>query len=262
VVDLGQPELTTTENAALQKDMKAVREPTLEVAVLAAPETSDSGEGISDAELEQLFGTDEQASESPEQVTEVQKVAAAGAAAPATPLTALAAPLKALKPPRAPEATREALARALGGAKRLADLLEEIPPGLRQGSRHRWVSEILPERVQELARQGREQETMHPWTAITQLLDREIGATIKRGNGKGTATAVMPGAYMTAEERDAKSSSLPAVELGQTWYSRKSGKAYLVREVTSQSIFVEGVGEYALVKFHSLFRGAEGGAEA
>lgn len=256
VADLGQPELTTTGDAALQKDVKAVREPTLEVAVLAAPETSDSGDSISDAELEQLFGSGDQANENLEQVTEVQKVAAAGA------VPSVAAPAAPLKAPPAPEATREALARALGGAKRLADLLEEIPPGLRQGSRHRWVSEILPERVQELARQGREQETMHPWTAITQLLDREIGATIKRGNGKGTVTAVMPGAYMTAEERDAKSSGLPAVELGETWYSRKSGKAYLVREVTSQSIFVEGVGEYTLVKFHSLFRQEESGSEA
>ena len=49
VADLGQPELTTTGDAALQKDVKAVREPTLEVAVLAAPETSDSGDRASSA---------------------------------------------------------------------------------------------------------------------------------------------------------------------------------------------------------------------
>ncbi|WP_019585247.1 hypothetical protein [Deinococcus apachensis] len=94
---------------------------------------------------------------------------------------------------------------------------------------------------------------MHPWTAITQLLDQEIGASIQRGQGQGQAVVTLPGAYLTAEEKAAKAAQHEGIEPGQQWQSRASGKLYVIEEVSSQSVTVEGVGEYPFQKFHQPF---------
>ena len=251
VAEPSPAQLTTTEDAALQKTLEAVREPSASVAVLDAPDADGSGEGISDAELDLLFDTQGQASAEPETATGLEEVPGAAAGAGAA---ALAGPLAGLEVPHNPEDTRLVLTRALGGPTRLATLLDETPPGLRDGTRHRWVSEITPERAQELITEGRAQKVMHPWTAITQLLDQEIGAQIVRGQGGSAPAMAMPGAYATAEDRAAQASALPPVANGETWFSRKSGTAYTVAEVTSQTVVIEGVGEYAFDRFHRLFR--------
>jgi hypothetical protein len=43
------------------------------------------------------------------------------------------------------------------------------------------------------------------------------------------------------------------VQAGETWKGRQSGRLVQISEVTSQSVFVHGVGEYPRQRFHQVF---------
>ena len=230
-------------------------EPASGVAVVS-PDGEAADAAITDAELEFLFGDQGPATQETETVTEVQEVpggAPARAGAPAAQEALSAADLG----PHDPEETRALLVPALGGPRKLNGLMEETPPGLTAGARRGWITRITPERAAEIITAARgEAGGDNPWTYIIRHLDQEIGAQIKRGGAQGSAPAVaLPTAYLTVEEKAAQAAGLPVVTAGETWYSRRTGKGYVVEEVTSQSVFVADAGEYPMGRFHDLFQG-------
>lgn len=164
------PAVTTTENASLQN---------MSVAQTAdGPGGAGTPDGVNgepseltDEEAEFLFGSQDDPAKDPEQVP-------GGAAVAATVLAEA-------EKEHDPEATRAILVRNLGGQKKLNTLMEETPPGLARANKSRrlWITDITPERAQELINEARQDKVKHPWTAITDLLDLEVGATILRGSG-------------------------------------------------------------------------------
>jgi hypothetical protein len=185
VAVMNPPEVTTTEDASL---------PNTSVAETAdGPSPADaSGEAngeapeLTDEEAEFLFGGQD------DNATDLEQV----------PGGAAAAVLAEASEDHDPEATRAVLTPNLGGQKKLNTLMEEKPPGLVKigKTRRAWITEITPERAEELVIEARTGTVAHPWTAITELLDREVGAKIQRGSkaavvANGGATNVLkPGA--------------------------------------------------------------------
>ncbi|ULH17393.1 hypothetical protein MF271_18915 (plasmid) [Deinococcus sp. KNUC1210] len=191
VAVINPPEVTTTTDAALQNSVAPQSE--LPSQPPSAPDgATTTAAMVTDEDVDLLFGAES------ETVTASEEVPAAGG---------VAAVLAAAEEGHDPEATRTVLVRNLGGQKKLNALIEETPPGLAKVSRSRraWLTEIAPHRAEELVLEARKNTTLHPWTAITELLDREIGARIMRGSAtagyvgepgaNGAATTVQnPGA--------------------------------------------------------------------
>ncbi|OLV20191.1 hypothetical protein [Deinococcus marmoris] len=237
----------TTTIASRPEDEGEADSPSASVAVLP-PDGGDADASITDDELSFLFGDQGQANEKSATMTAPENVP------PAAP-PVVVAPVPASDEPHDPEETRALLVPALGGQKKLNDLMDETPPGLRYGQRRGWITQINPERAVEVIAEARKTAgSDNPWTYIIRALDKEVGGQIKGGKG-GTMTAVtpMPGAYLTPEEQATREAALPPVAEGETWYGRRSGKAYQIAEVSSRSAFVEGLGEYQFQKFHSEF---------
>lgn len=210
------PPPSTTEDASLKKEMKAVREQSAEVAVLP-PDGGAADAAISDEDWNFLTASKPEAAQKSSMVTEVQKVPGGAAA-----LELVAAG----EIPHDPEQTRLVLTRALGGPAKLAGLLEETPPGLQEGERHRWVSSISPERAAELVAEGRKAGG-HPWTAITQLLDQEIGGKIVRGQlGGRVPSQPSSGSHAPAKHAEAVdySGDQGKFEVGARWREVASGQ--------------------------------------
>jgi hypothetical protein len=83
-------------------------------------------------------------------------------------------------------------------------------------------------------------------------LDRMIGAP-KRVDKTAPALGQ---AYDSPQVQEQRAAEL-AVQTGSTWIGRKSGQAYVIEESNSKSVFVKGLGEYPLVKFHKNFQLAD-----
>lgn len=233
-------------------DMKAVREQPAEMAVLSPDgEAADAANaaGKPSYSLDDLEGGHETLTAPPlEDVPGGPRGAQEGQEDPSALASA----------PHDPQETRAVLVRALGGNAKLNVLMEETPPGLRAGViRRAWITAITPERAQELVNEGRASKTQHPWTAIGQLLDQEIGGQIVRGQGRQPGVVTLPGAYQTPEEKAVQAATLPVVEVGSRWVSRKSGKVYTIEDVTSQTVCVQDAGEYPVQRFHKIFQAAD-----
>ncbi|OLV16741.1 hypothetical protein [Deinococcus marmoris] len=212
------------------------------------PDGGDADASITDADLALLFGDQDQANEESATITSSKNV-------PPTAPPVGAIPIPAPDEPHDPVETRALLVPALGGQKKLNDLMDETPPGLRCGQRQGWITQITPDRAAEVITEARKTAgSDNPWTYIIRALDKEVGAQLQ-GRKSGTMTAVtpMPGAYLTPGEQAAREAALPPVAEGETWYGRRSGKTYQIAEVSSRSVFVEGLGEYQFQKFHSEF---------
>jgi len=83
-------------------------------------------------------------------------------------------------------------------------------------------------------------------------LDRMVGAPRK------TEKAAVPlgTAYESPEVQRQREEAMQ-VEVGSTWFGRKSGKPFVIEESNGKSVFVEGLGEYPMIKFHQLFVAAD-----
>lgn len=187
------------------------------VAVLP-PDGGDADASITDAELSALFGDQPQALEESETITLSENVP------PAPP--AVAALVAASDEAHDPEETRALLVPALGGQKKLNDLMEETPPGLRYGQRRGWVTQITPERAAELIAEGRKSAGAdNPWTYIIRLLDKEVGARFNR-SGSGGVTVAMPNSFDPPPPPVVIDAPRPAdtIEVGTRWeHKRKEG---------------------------------------
>ncbi len=207
---------------------------------------------LTDEEVEFIFGTG-----SADETKALEQIAGGGAAADGGQEGVADDAVE----PHDPESTRAVLVPALGGQSKLNGFMEEVPPGLRGKSRRAWVTEISPERAIALVNQGRlEAGAANPWTFIIRLLDVEIGSVIGGKSAGREPVTPLPGAYLTAAEKEALATHYPAVTAGEQWQSRKSGKKFEIEEVTSQTVFVLDLGEYTLQKFHATFEPAEASA--
>ena len=178
------PLTTTTTSCPEDKsgaDSRATR-------VALPPSGGDADASITDEELRFLFGTRSQANEESVTMTSTENVPPAAPPAQAG---------FALDPdePHDPETTRARLFPALGGQKKLNQLMEETPPGLQSGQRRSWITRITPDRATELIAEGRKLAGAdNAWTYIIRLLDKEVGAQINRKGGGGAVIA-QPSSY-------------------------------------------------------------------
>lgn len=210
----------TTTDTSLSKDVKAVRDQGASVAVLSPDgEAASTATSSGTAEPHQVLPSppvDETTN-----ATSTEDVPGAAAGGPGDWLDDFV--------PHDPDETRQVLMRALGGAKKLDALLDEVPPGLRSGSRRLWLVNITPERAQQLIDQGRATPGQHPWTAITQLLDQEIGATIARGgNHQQPSATANAGSHAPAQHIEPSdfSGDQGKYEPGAVWIEKATGKVF------------------------------------
>ena len=144
----------------------------------------------------------------------------------------------------------------VGGLRAVnAGILNECTPGTGRPLAD-WLklteAEVLSARH---AAQAGAETTGRPWrTLAIQALDRLISAPDPHGPAPTQAASPVAhgGAYLTAADRRAQA-AFPAVQAGETWKGRQSGRLVQISEVTSQSVFVHGVGEYPRQRFHQVF---------
>lgn len=165
---------------------------------------------------------------------------------------------------RAPATPRDStysrLVGLFGGNKVLEGGILEQPTPSGGLPRQDWLK--LNEAELELVKKAAQAEAQATegnfFTLAIRGLDRMIGAPIKRvGAHKSEETVTLPGAYLTAAEKQERAAQYPPVEVGQEWLGRPSGKRYRISEVTSGSIWVQGVGEYPLQAFHQKFQAVQ-----
>ncbi|WP_407573003.1 hypothetical protein [Deinococcus altitudinis] len=134
-----------------------------------------------------------------------------------------------------PETTRAVLTPNLGGQKKLNILMEEVPPGMVAigKTRRAWITEISPKRAEELVNEARQNKVAHPWTAITELLDQEVGARIKRStvsastaSNRNAMNVTKPGQKLTAPP-DEPLKFVP----GSEWREKESGIVLTLQEI-------------------------------
>lgn len=164
------------------------------------------------------------------------------------------------RPARDPE--RMTQLRALLSAShksRLEHLRADLAGATRNGIPNDLMTRLTDEELQAAAEAAKEDAATYGSfaKAARVAVERLIGEPLPRAGGASAtapAAVTLPGAYMTAEEKAAQAASAPVVTAGETWYGRKSGQPYEISEVTSQSVFVDGLGEYTLAKFLANFR--------
>lgn len=146
------------------------------------------------------------------------------------------------------------LASLVGGRDSLKSLLFEITPsgGL---SRQLWLKltddELTLVRV--TAQAEAQASGINFRTLVIRGLDRLIGAPAKPASSGSSPDVALPGAYLTPAEKQAQLAQHPVPVVNQQWRGRRNRKTYRIEEVTSQSVFVDGLGEYPLQLFHQTF---------
>lgn len=149
-----------------------------------------------------------------------------------------------------PAQTRQVLEAALGGAKKLAALLKETPPGLGGSDRARWLSAITPARAQRLIAEARLNTALHPWTALTQLLDAEIGARLMRGSAPTAAgpAATSPRSHAPAARLEPQDTAEDQgkYQPGAVWCQLSTGRELRLVSVETKANKQAGQGAHYL----------------
>lgn len=164
------------------------------------------------------------------------------------------------RPARDPE--RMTQLRALLSAShksRLDHLRADLAGATRNGIPNDLMTRLTDEELQAAAEAAKEDTATYGSfaKAARVAVERLIGEPLPRPGGASAAAPAavsLPGAYLTADERAAQAAATPTITAGDTWYGRKSGQPYTVSEVTSQSVFVDELGEYPIRKFLDTFR--------
>ena len=247
------PEHTTTFSFELPKPPVASLRPASGLPV-GPPDGGATDAAVVDGGLPALSGDQVTAGQEPATVTGLEKVPRAAAAS----VLALEGPGKsilALRPTREIAGPSSGLLASLvGGRDSLKSLLFEITPsgGL---SRQLWLKltddELTLVRV--TAQAEAQASGINFRTLVIRGLDRMIGAPAKLASSGSSTDVALPGAYLTPAEKQAQIAQHPAPEVNQHWKGRRNKKTYRIEEVTSQSVFVDGLGEYPLQLFHQTF---------
>lgn len=237
-------------------EVKTPQPPTSGVALLP-PDGGAADAAATDLEMEFLFGS-AGSLQGTSAVTGVPEVPRAGAPATVDGLVPVPPEELVRRKRAAPgEVPYRRVVGLVGGKKVIQDgILEELTPS---GALPRldWLKlteeELL--QVRETAQAQAQAQELNFQTLAIRALDRMIGAPTLLGGrrGGGREVPTLPTAYLTPEEKRAQVAQFPDVQANQQWQSRQSGTRYLIAEVTSQTVIVEGVGEYPLQKFHQLF---------
>ena len=273
LADEPSPPPHTTLQASPSEHIGGQTQPSSSVAVLPPDGGAADAASITDSELDALFGIESPATPETSTVQSSENVPR-GPAAPESgsrPDMPLPGAVAALAPVPAGELAQRPRAvpadpvyrlvvGLVGGRKAVDDgILESLTPSGAIPRAH-WLA--LTEEEIETAKVAAQAEAKATGVSFITLsiraLDRLIGAPLHRPK-PGEAVAA-PTAYLTPAQQAQQLAALPPVNAGETWASRRTGKRFIIEEVTSKSIFVEGVGEYPLQKFHQTFRSAEASA--
>ena len=246
------PERTTTFSFELPKP------PVARLRSASGPPMGPPDGGAADAAVVNggfdLLGDQVTAGQEPATVTGLEKVPRAAAASVLT-LEGPGKSILALRPTREIAGPSSGLLASLvGGRDSLKSLLFEITPsgGL---SRQLWLKltddELTLVRV--TAQAEAQASGINFRTLVIRGLDRLIGAPAKPPSSGSATDVALPGAYLTPAEKQAQLAQHLAPEVNQHWKGRRNKQTYRIEEVTSQSVFVDGLGEYPLQLFHQTF---------